>query len=92
MFDPLDRPIFSFDDEDQEVDQTTKRDDLLKLIEQMPSMKGSDLSVPVSNQLQQKLDNMFEDMQKKCNRIVRDYVDRAVIERESMVDEINEDK
>lgn len=52
MFDPLNRPIYTFDEDDQEVDQTIKRDDLLKLIEKTPTVKGSDLSIPMSNTLQ----------------------------------------
>ena len=70
MYDPLDRPIYNYDDEDGSYDQATKRDELLKIINEMPSMKGANLSVPISNHLQIKLDSMFDDYQKKCNNIV----------------------
>ena len=35
---------------------------------------------------------MFEDIQKRCNKIVRDYIDKAILERENMTEDIKENK
>ena len=35
---------------------------------------------------------MFEDIQKRCNKIVRDYIDKAILERENMTEDKKENK
>lgn len=47
IYDPLDRPI----PPEPEDDQATKREEVMQLIDELPYMRGNDLSVPLSNKL-----------------------------------------
>ena len=68
VFDPLDRPT-----PNAENDQATKRDQLVKLIEDMPTIPGKFLVVPLSNKLNLKLEKMFETEKEACSEIIEDY-------------------
>ena len=41
------------------VEEATKRDEVMKLIQDMPYMKGNDLSVPLSNKLYSQFEKMI---------------------------------
>jgi hypothetical protein len=72
VFDPLNRPI-----PNPEVDVATKRDDLVKLVEEMPAIPGKYLVVPLSNDLNRKLENMFTAERKACSEIIDMYYKEA---------------
>ena len=55
VFDPLDRPI-----PDESYDEATKRDDLIKKLNEMPGILGFALNAPMSKERSQLLDRMFE--------------------------------
>ena len=56
----------------------------------MESFPGEDISVPMANKLIQKMDQLFDEMQKKCNVEVQRYLQRAAEERETMNDRIKD--
>ena len=66
IFDPLDRPT-----PNEVEDHAIKRDQLVKKIEsEMPSMLGSELFVPLSNDKYRKLQKLFEQELEACNEVV----------------------
>lgn len=65
VFDPLDRYV-----PNEEANQATKRDDIVKLIHDMPSIKGDRLIVPLSNQQLINLNKMFKNEKLACNEII----------------------
>lgn len=68
IFDPLDRPT-----PNEEKDLATKRDALVKLIEEMPAIPGKFLNVPLNNELHRKLEKMFDTEKEACNEIVEKF-------------------
>ena len=73
IFDPLDRPT-----PNQEEDHAIKRDNLVNKIEkEMPSMLGSELFVPLSNDKYRKLQKLFEQELEACNEVVEEHVLKA---------------
>ena len=68
VFDPLDRPIPNADE-----DCAIKSADLAKLIEEMPTMHGWALIVPLNNEKHRKLEQMFNAERNACTEIVENY-------------------
>lgn len=64
VFDPLDRPI-----PDESYDEAVKRDDLIKMLDDMPGIPGFALNAPMSKERSQLLDRMFETETQACNQI-----------------------
>ena len=76
IFDPLDRPILS----EEEIDQATKHSEVMTIIEQMPYMRGQDLSVPLSNAMYVKLEKMITVEQVKCINRVDELIKQAKLQ------------
>ena len=73
IFDPLDRPT-----PNEVEDHAIKRDQLVKKIEEeMPSMLGSQLFVPLNNEKYRKLQKLFESELEACNEVVEQHVLKA---------------
>lgn len=64
------------DDDEPEEDQAIKRDDLLKLIEEMPRMRG-DLHVPLSNEMYAQLENLLHAEDARCKELAETYYNKA---------------
>ena len=74
IFDPLDRKIYNCDEDD---DQTIKREDLVKRLQEIQPIKGSELKTPLSNEMYGKLEALLTAYEKKCYSIGKELVDEA---------------
>lgn len=83
IFDPLDRDImYADEDEDSDneenlINQATKRDDLLVLIHKLQPILGLSLRLPLPNERHIKLKEMFEMRKKICREIIQEYINQA---------------
>lgn len=68
----------------------TKRDELVHLIQEMPAIPGNFLVVPLSNDLNRKLEKMFDNEKEACNEIVEEYCKKAQEESDFSV-QLSED-
>ena len=90
IFDPLDRDILYEDEEDDDsaeendsdkesnqTNQATKRDELLKKIEECTPILGLTLRLPLPNDRYTKLQEMFVTRKRVCREIIADHINQA---------------
>lgn len=74
------------DDEEENENQAISRADLLKLIEEMPTMRG-DLNAPMTNGMYTQLENMLSSEDTKCKDLAETHLRLA--RTEDMSDSID---
>ena len=67
------------DDDEENENQAISREELLKQIEEMPSMKG-DLNAPMTNKMHSDLESLLESEDIKCKDLAEAYFLRAKTE------------
>ena len=67
IFDPLDRNIHQEDQEEENL--AISRQDLLDELINMPAIKGSDLNIPLTNQLFIQFTALLDQEHKNCSNI-----------------------
>lgn len=89
IYDPLERRIPELDpdaeepdeaeddsDAEENVNQAVSREELLNIIEKMPTMRG-DLNVPMSNEMYTQLENLLQAEDAKCKDLAETYFMKA---------------